>query len=130
MAVEAQGAYILKSWLAGADLSAAQFMFVKLSGSTVVLCAAETDVPVGVLQNKPVSGRRADICILGPTKVSANGAITEGDLIGTSADGQADPKVIGTDITHYVCGRALEAASGAGQIIEAAVNCVSPARAA
>ncbi len=130
MTVEAQGAYIVKSWPAGADLSGAQFKFVKLSSGTVILCDAVTDIPAGVLQNKPVSGRAAEVCLLGPTKVEADGAITEGDLIGTSADGQADTKVAGTDTTNYICGRALEAATGVGQIIEAVVNCVSPARAA
>jgi len=130
MAVEAQGAYILRSWPAGEDLSAKQFRFVKLSSGTVVACAAATDIPVGVLQNKPTTGRAAEVCVLGPTKVEADGAITAGGLIGTSADGQADEKTAGTDTTEFICGRALEAAAATGDIIEAVVNCVSPARAA
>ena len=130
MAVEAQGGYIVRSWPAGEDLSAKQFYFVTLSSGSVVACSAATDIPVGVLQNAPESGKAAEVCVLGPTKVSADGTISEGALIGTSADGQADAKVAGTDTTEYICGRALEAASAAGQIIEAVVNCVSPARAA
>ena len=130
MAVEAQGAYIVESWPAGADLSDKQFRYVKLSSSTVVACSAATDIPVGVLQNKPVSGRAAEVCMFGPTKVKSSGAITEGALIGTSADGRADAKVAGTDTTEYICGRALEAASGADEIIAAVVDCINPARAA
>ena len=46
-------AYALKITLvAGADLSSAQYKFVKLdSNGAAVVCSAVTDVPVGVLQN-------------------------------------------------------------------------------
>jgi hypothetical protein len=89
-----------------------------------------TDLPAGVLQNKPANGIPAEVVVIGPTKVAADGAITAGALIGTSADGQADPKVPGTDTNDYVAGKALEAASNAGEIIEAVVNCATPHRAA
>ncbi len=76
--------------LAGADLSAAQYHFVKLDSSgNVVLCAAETDLPVGILQNKPASGQAAEVGYLGTSKVVAHAAVTAGALIGTYSDGTA-----------------------------------------
>ena len=130
MAAEAQGAYIVRSWPAGEDLSDSQFYFVKLSSGTAVACDDVTDVPLGVLQNAPESGEQAEVCLVGPTKFSADAAIAAGALIGPSADGQAETKVPGTDTSEYICGRALEAATAAGQIIAGVVNCLSPARAA
>lgn len=104
---------------AAADLSAAQYKFVKISAAdTVALCSAATDIPIGILQNKPsAAGRAASVRIFGVSKVSADAAIAAGDLLGTSADGQADPKVAGTDTTHYVAGVALSACSNAGEIV-------------
>lgn len=115
---------------AGADLSGAQYKFVKLSGQTVVICAAATDVPYGVLQNAPLSGEQAEVMLVGISKVEADAAIAVDDLIGTSADGQADPKVPGTDTTEYVVGRALDVVSNAGEIFSAAINTLNPHRAA
>jgi hypothetical protein len=126
----AQGAEIRVSVEAGEDLSGKQYYFVTWSGSTVVCCTAATDVPAGVLQEEVVEGRMAEIVVLGPTKLVADGTIAAGDLIGTSADGQADPKVPGTDTTEYVAGCAFEAATNAGDIFHAMVNCVTPFRAA
>ena len=46
--------------VAGADLSSDQYKYVKLSTTdTVILCAAATDVPIGILQNAPASGAEA-----------------------------------------------------------------------
>ena len=130
MATQVNGPQIVFSAPAGADLSGSQFYFVKWSTGTLIACAAVTDVPVGVLQNKPTLGMQAEVVALGPTKLNADAAIAQGALIGTSADGQAVTKTIGSDTPHYVCGRALEGCSNAGEIISGIVNCVNPARAA
>lgn len=117
---------------AGADLSSKQFYFVKLSAEgTVVVCSGATDIPIGVLQNKPESGQDAQVMCIGVSKVSADAALSVGNLVGTSADGQADAKTVGTDTTEYVCGRVLTATTGAsGQIATVALNCLAPHRAA
>lgn len=130
MTAVAQGAPTVVSRPAGESLVLKQFCFVKQSGNTFVACAAATDLPAGVLQNKPASGIPAEVVVIGPTKVVSDAAITAGALIGPSADGQADPKIPGTDTTEYIAGKALEAASDAGEIIEAVVNCATPSRAA
>lgn len=116
---------------AGADLSAKQFCFVKLNATgKIVACNGLTDVPFGVLQNKPKSGATAEVLRLGLSKVSCNAAIAIGDLIGTSADGQAATKAVGTNVTHYVVGMADdEAATAADDIITASINCMNPHRA-
>jgi hypothetical protein len=107
---------------ASADLSAKQYHFVKMSGNnTVTVCAAITDVPIGVLQNNPTSGQAAEVCLFGISKVVADGNLAAGNVIGTSLDGQADAITAGSDTTVYVMGIALNAAS-AGETVEAFIN--------
>ena len=61
---------------AAADLSGKQYYFVKLaSESTVNVCSAVTDVPIGVLQNTPASGESAEVAIFGLSKVSADATL-------------------------------------------------------
>jgi hypothetical protein len=113
-----------RTYEAGADLSTKQFYFVKFDGNTgptgqprVVVCSALTDVPVGVLQNKPaLVGEAAVVATGGWSKVSSDAALNVGDFVGPSADGQADARVIGTDTTHYVAGRIVRASGAAGGI--------------
>ena len=119
------------SYPVGADLSSYQHYFCEVASGVASVCDAITDVPRGVMQNKPdASGKIAELVVFGPTKVVAGEAITEGALIGTDAEGKAQPLVIGTDTTVYIVGVALEAASNDGEIISALINCVNPARAA
>jgi hypothetical protein len=114
---------------AAADLSAKQYHFVKLASATTVnVCDAVTDVPVGVLQNTPASGGAAEICIFGISKIVADATLAAGDVIGTSADSQAQPVVRGTETTVTVAGQAITAAS-AGETSTALIN-ISNGRAA
>ena len=117
---------------AGADLSSTgQYRFVKLDGSgDVVLCAAITDKPIGVLQNDPKLGEEAEIMVDGVTKLEADSAVAVGDEIGTSADGQGDTIVSGTDTTVFKVGVALQAAGSAGVLFACMINCFAPNRAA
>ncbi len=135
MAFEGQQPVKLVGAIAGSGISAAaaQYKFVKLSAdNTVVLCDGATDVPIGVLQAPIAAGGAADVVVVGETKVQADASLTAGQLIGTSADGQADRKIPGTDTTEYVVGVATVVAGGptAGNLITAIVNCASPGRAA
>ena len=107
---------------AAADLSAKQFHFVKLATATTVnVCTAITDVPIGVLQNTPTSGQAAEVCIFGITKVVADGNLAAGNIIGTSTDSQADAITRGSDTTVTVMGQAIEAGS-AGQTVTMFLN--------
>lgn len=131
MSIEASQPLVIGHLVAGADLSALQYTFVKVNTSAqIVACNGATDRPLGVLQNKPTSGQAAVVCSIGVTKIQADAALDEGVLIGTSADGQADAKTPGTDTTEYIVGQVIGAASAAGGLISALINCASPARAA
>lgn len=122
---------LVLNYEAAADLSGKQYYFVKESAAgKVTVCAAATDVPIGVLQNAPTSGQQARVMTLGVSKVSSDAALTLGLLIGTSADGQADAKAPGTDTTEYVCGRVTRASGAAGGMAMALINCLNPHRAA
>lgn len=115
---------------AGADLSAAQYKFVKISSGKAILCAAATDAPIGVLQNSPVSGGEASIVVAGGTKIVASAAIAAGVVIGTASTGKADAKVAGTDTTEYAVGTVILGSGADSDILTAVINCASPTRAA
>lgn len=115
---------------AASDLSTSQYKFVKLDSSgKAAAIAAATDIPVGVLQNKPTSGQAADVMVSGVTKLQGDADLVRGNLIGTSADGQADAKTPGTDTTEYVVGQVLEDNSAAAGLISALISCAAPHRA-
>ena len=128
MAAYTEGQMKIGTLKAAADLSAKQYHIVKLASATTVnVCSAITDVPIGVLLNNPASGEAAEICILGVSKIVADGTIAAGNLLGTSADGQADAIAAGSDTTVYTIGQAIGAAS-AGETFTALIN-VSSGRA-
>lgn len=119
------------SRVAAADLRTAQFKIVKLdSTGKVVLTAAITDLPFGVLQNAPNTGEEATVCVYGITKIKA-AASTAGALsqIGTNNAGLAAAITPGTDTTVYKVGQYLEAPGGANVIVPAAVDFLSAGRA-
>jgi hypothetical protein len=129
MAIEAEQVFTIGHLTASADLSGSQYMFVKLSGAgTVTVCSAVTDKPIGVLQNKPVSGQPCTICVIGVSKVKAGVAVVANDLIGTGAAGKAAPYVVGTDTTKYIAGTALTAAGADLTVFTAMINCSNPVR--
>lgn len=130
MAYEISNYAVRITLVAGADLSSAQYKFVKLNSSgQAIAVAAVTDRPIGVLQNNPTSGQEASVLVVGGTKLVAGGTVTEGAVVGTSSTGTGVAKTVGTDTTHYILGTALtEVASG--EYMTAVVNCASAARAA
>lgn len=130
MAYEISNYSVKISLVAGGDLSALQYNFVKLNSSgEVVTCAAATDRPIGVLQNDPTSGKTAEVVVVGGTKLKLGGTVTEGGIVSPSATGAGVAIVAGTDTTKYVCGTALtEGVSG--EIITAVVSLPSAGRAA
>jgi hypothetical protein len=97
---------------AGEDLSAAQFLFVKVNASSqIVKCTVSGESPDGVLQSKVASGQPADVDRNGVSKVVAGpGGITAGNDVTTNASGQAITAASG----DFIAGRCiLSAASGA-----------------
>ena len=131
MAYEISNNSLKVTLVAGADLSAAQYKFVKMSAdNTCVLCSAATDAPIGVLQNNPIANAEASVVVAGGTKIVASAAIAAGVKIGTSSAGKADAKIAGTDTTEYTVGQVLLASAADADILTAVINCASPNRAA
>ena len=107
---------------AAADLSAKQYHFVSLASATTVnVCTAITNAPIGILQNNPESGQQAVVQVFGVSKVVADGTVAAVNFIGTSADGQADAISPGTDTTVYMTGQCIQAAS-AGETTTMVLN--------
>ena len=126
----AEKTVLTETFIAGEDLSSSQYKFVKMSGNMKVIeCDALTDIPIGVLQDKPKNGNPALVMVLGRSKVDSGGALTAGWLIGTAADGQAVRKQAGTNTTHYIVGHVVHGSGGAGRPASALINCMSPTRA-
>jgi ABC-type taurine transport system substrate-binding protein len=131
MAYEINNYSVRATFVAGADLSSSQYKFVKFDSSgNVILVAAATDVPIGVLQNNPVSGAEASVLIVGGTKIVASAAATLGTAlnIGTTSAGKAVALAV-TDTTKYVLGVYLQAPGADGDVVAAVVNCANPTRA-
>jgi hypothetical protein len=131
MAYEISNYSVKVTLVAGADLSAKQYTFVKINSSgEAVAAAAATDIPVGVLQNAPIAGQEAEVLIVGGTKIVAGAAIGDGAQIGTSSAGKAVALVAGTDTTKYVVGTLITESAADGNIVTAVINCANPHRAA
>lgn len=110
----------MQSYLAGEDLSAKQYTFVKFSSSaarTVVAVSGTSDVPCGVLMNAPASGEAADVAMLGGgAKLKVAGAIAPGGRVKTNASGQG---VAASADGEWVCAHvdATGANSASGDIV-------------
>ena len=129
MAYEISNYSVKVTLVAGADLSAKQYNFVKLNSSgQAIAIAAITDIPVGVLQNAPTSGQEAEVLVSGGTKLVAGEAITLPAFLSVTSAGKAD-KIAVSDTTQYVVGQALTAAGADAEVITAVVNCSNPTRA-
>jgi hypothetical protein len=114
------------SFVSTNDLSAKQFFFVKLSANnTVVLCAAVTDIPIGILQNKPTAGQTAEVVISGITKVVCAASSAAGVQIGTDGAGKAAIYAAGTDTTKYIAGVVLDGVTAANGIATVAIDCTN-----
>lgn len=131
MAYEISNYSVKITLVAGADLSAKQYTFVKLnsSGQAVAVDGA-TDRPVGVLQNAPTSGQEAEVLVVGGTKLVASAAITEGAVVGTNNAGKGAALTVGTDTTRYILGTALLEVAADNEVTTVVINCASAARAA
>ncbi len=115
---------------AGADLSGAQYKFVKLNASgQAVAVAAATDLPIGVLQNTPASGQAAEVLVAGGTKLVLGGTVAVGGVVSPKADGTGVAIVHGTDTTKYACGQAL-VGGASGEYATVVINCANAGRAA
>lgn len=99
---------------AGADLSAGQYHFVKMSSGQIVLCSVIGEEAVGVLNDKPeAAGIAGKVAIGGVVKVTAGAAVAQDALVMTNASGRA----ITATATNVALGTALSAAGADGEVI-------------
>jgi hypothetical protein len=99
-----QGAQIRESMIAGADLSTAQFTFVKMNTTDrTVVAAGNGDAAFGVLLNDPESGEAATVVTHGRVLVEVGtGGLTAGDSVGVDANGEA-VTAASSDVIVGVC---------------------------
>jgi len=85
------GNQIRESMVAGADLSAKQFTFVKMNTTDrTVVSAGNGDAAMGVVINDPESGQAATVVTQGRVIVEVGtGGLTAGDNVGIDANGEA-----------------------------------------
>jgi hypothetical protein len=106
-----QGQQVRETFIAGADLSAAQFRFVT-AGATGVTLTGAGEAADGVLLNDPANDAAATVVVFGRVIVEAGGTITAGAEVTADADG----KVVAATTGDIVLGKALEAGVD-GQLI-------------
>jgi hypothetical protein len=99
-----QGQQTRESMIAGADLSAKQFTFVKMNTTNrTVVSAGNGDAAFGVLINDPESGQAATVVTAGRVVVEVGtGGLTAGDEVGVDANGEA-VSAAATDIIVGIC---------------------------
>jgi len=79
-----------RTFVAGSDLTAAQFKFVSLAADGQVdVTAAAGGNAIGILSNNPDVGQAATVTVTGGYMVEAGGTITAGDQVQSSATGTA-----------------------------------------
>ncbi len=101
------------SYLASTGLVAygtvVQYRAVKLSTTVdrtvLAMSNANTERPIGILQNDPVSGEAADVALCGICKAVYGGNVTRGDKLACDNDGKliTDVEVVaqnGADLHH------------------------------
>jgi predicted RecA/RadA family phage recombinase len=97
-----------------ANNSALQYRFVKITGEHTagLVTVPGTDVPVGVLQNKPQRvGDAATVGIFGISKVEAAGALAAGAPVYADATGRATATAGGN-----ILGYAIHSTASAGEL--------------
>jgi len=105
--------------VAGADLSAIQYHFVKLDADGKAVACGANEVSIGILQNTPESGEAARVRVLGTSKLVMNEAVDEGEAI-TSTDTGAGEVVDLAD--EYAGAIDIEAATAQNDIVEVLIT--------
>lgn len=103
------GHYIAESFIAGADLSNAQFTFVKMNTTDrTVVAAGDGEAADGVLLNDPESGQSATVAVFGRVIVEVGtGGLTAGDDVGVDANGEA----VTAATSDIIVGKCVDGAS-------------------
>lgn len=118
MTASINNSFTLPGLLAGANLSAKQYTFVKLASTAneVVSVNGTTDTIAGILQNDPTDGQVAHVMAAGVSKlVAGSTAITKADKVGWNAEGQGNTRTTATSRYGAI---AVETSSADGDLIK------------
>ena len=103
-----------RTFIAGEDLSAAQFKFVTLeSDGQVDLADSAGENAIGVCLVGGAAGAAVTVCVSGSVMVEAGGTIAAGAAVQTGADGTALAAATGDVVMGYTREAGVD-----GQIIE------------
>lgn len=110
-----QGNQIRETMIAGADLSAKQWTFVKMNTSDrTVVSAGDGEAAFGVLINDPTSGAAATVVTHGRVIVEVGtGGLTAGDTVGVDANGEA----VDSATSDIIVGICVEGAAAGGRAV-------------
>lgn len=100
----------VETYIAGADLSAGQYLFVTSDGDEVSV-AGNGDAAIGVLLNNPVAADAASVATGGEPNVYVG---TGGLAIGNEVASDADGKAVVAASTDVILGVARTAAAAGG----------------
>ena len=101
----------MKTAAALADYSSKQYYGAKMNADReVVLPTADTDVPVGLVLNKPENSQVAELLIVGRAPGVVGEAIAAGELVRIDNGGKVMVFAPTTDITSYCVGQCVEGA--------------------
>ncbi len=108
-----------RTYVAGEDLSTAQFKFVTLeSDGQIDLADSAGENCVGVLLNDPTSGNAATVVMSGKTLVKAGGTIAAGASVATNAAGLAVTAASGNIVMGYATEAAVSGQTMAVELIQ------------
>ena len=98
-----------RTFVAGSDLTAAQFKFVSLAADGQVdVTASAGGNAIGILTNNPDVGQAATVTVTGGYTVYAGGAITAGDQVQSNATGEALLAATGDVVLGYALEDAVD----------------------
>lgn len=112
------------TFIAGADLSAKQYHFVKLTADNTVEVAGAGEQAIGILQNKPTAGLAARVRVFGVSRFinGTAGAIAYGVKVKSDGDGHG---VAATNNKDLYFGIVLDGVAAVNEIATMLVTSVN-----
>lgn len=109
---------VIKTFIAGADLSAKQYYFVKIgTADNQVILAGANEKTVGILMNAPESGQRAEVAVAGGALLKISEAIDALELLTPTSTGVGEQ----CDAADEWCGAVAMEGGAANDVIEVEV---------
>lgn len=106
-----------ESFKSGDDFSSKQYYGCKFEADRqIALTSADTDVPAGLILNKPEDGETAEVLIIGRAPGVVSEAIAAGELVRIVSGGKIGLFVPTTDTTEYCVGQCVEGADNNNEV--------------